>query len=295
MLKTDIAFKNVNRGFLPLLTAFMVFMACLTLATALTGNSVASGWEGRMSGSLTIQVMPDMKAKNPAKEIEERVKNISTVLKQTPGVRSASAMSLDETKALLRPWLGDMGAGRLDLPLPRLVTIEASDVIPINMRALEAEIKSYSALVRLETYDSWIGELRQTVGAAQTLLGLIIILMLATAGLAIAYATRSGLAANKKVVEIMHMVGAQNRYISRQFSRQMAELAALGGACGYAASLLATFAIRRFAGRIEGGIISDFALPDYVWLYMLAVPAAAVAIAKLTAMLTVRRVLERMV
>jgi cell division transport system permease protein len=168
-------------------------------------------------------------------------------------------------------------------------------VIPLNLSVLERELKAHSALVSIETYESWIGELRRTVGAAQTLLGLIIVLILATTGMTIAYVTRSSLAANRKVIEIMHMVGAQNRYISHQFSRQMAALAAIGGLAGYAASLAVMAVLRRFAGRIGGGIISDFSLPPYVWLYMLAVPVAAVAIAKLTAMATVGRSLDRMV
>ncbi|MDR1477117.1 MAG: hypothetical protein LBI17_03245 [Rickettsiales bacterium] len=295
MLKADAAFKNVDRGFLPMLAAFMVFLACLTLATALTGNSVATDWEGRTSGSLTIQLMPDLKAKNPEKEMEERIKAVSALLKRTPGVRSIRAIGLDETRELLRPWLGDMGGGRLDVPLPRIITLEASDVIPLGVDELKKEIGEYSALVAVETYEGWIGEFRKTVGAVQTLLGLIIVMMLATTAMAIAYATRSGLAANRKVVEIMHMVGARNSYISRQFSHQMALLSLTGAMSGYAASVAAIIAIRQFAGRIEDGIISDFALPPYVYLYMLAVPLAAVAIAKVTAMLTVTRALGKMV
>ena len=38
-----------------------------------------------------------MKNKNPNKEIEERIKNITEILKQTPGIKSSYAMSMNET------------------------------------------------------------------------------------------------------------------------------------------------------------------------------------------------------
>ena len=50
MLKTDIAFKtDLNKGFLPFITAFMVFVASITYATALIGNSLASDWNSQKS------------------------------------------------------------------------------------------------------------------------------------------------------------------------------------------------------------------------------------------------------
>ena len=98
MLKTDIAFKtDLNKGFLPFITAFMVFVASITLATALIGNTITSDWNNHMNNNITIQVLPDMKAKNPSQEIEARINNITKILKQTPGIKSFYAMTKNET------------------------------------------------------------------------------------------------------------------------------------------------------------------------------------------------------
>ncbi|MDE6224059.1 MAG: hypothetical protein K2M23_01130, partial [Alphaproteobacteria bacterium] len=209
MLKTDIAFKSdINKGFLPFITAFMVFLASITFATAMIGNDLTTDWNKRMSSNITIQVLPDMKHKNPNKEIEERIKNITLILKQTPGIKSSYAMNIKETTDLLKPWLGEIGKDKLDIPLPRIITVEISDIIPLNIRALTEEIKNYSNLITLETYESWMNEFSKTISALQTLLGLIIILILSTTAITIAYTTKSGLIANQNVIEIMHMVGA---------------------------------------------------------------------------------------
>ena len=83
MFKTDIAFKtDVNHNFLPFITAFMVFLASITFATALIGNNTASDWDKHMSNNLTIQVLPNMSDKKPQKEIEDRIKTVETFWKE---------------------------------------------------------------------------------------------------------------------------------------------------------------------------------------------------------------------
>lgn len=296
MLKTDIAFKSdINKGFLPFITAFMVFLASITFATAMIGHDLTSDWNKRMSNNITIQVLPDMKNKNPNKEIEERIKNIILILKQTPGIKSSYAMTLSETTELLKPWLGDIGKNKLDIPLPRIITVEVSDVIPLNIRALKDEIQNYSKLITVETYESWMSEFSKTISALQTLLGLIIILILSTTAITIAYATKSGLIANKNVIEIMHMVGAQNNYISKHFSNQMMNLSVMGGITGYIIACITIGIIKKFAGNIDGGIISNFNFSGMVYWYILLIPVIAGIISKLTAVLTVNKTLNKMV
>ena len=292
MLKTDIAFKtDLNKGFLPFITAFMVFVASITYATALIGNSLASDWNRHMSNNLTIQVLPDMRAKNPPKEIEERINNIKKILKQTPGIKSFYAMSKSETVDLLKPWIGD----KIDITLPRIISVQISDVIPLNTKTLVNEIKNYSSLIKLETYETWMFEFKNTVSAVQTLLGLIIILILSTTAITISYATKSGLNINKKVINIMHMVGATNKYISTQFSRQMMILAITGGSIGYIISCIVILIIKTISKDISDGIIANFEFSSYIYLQMLIIPIIAGIIAKVSAMLTIKKELNKMV
>ena len=296
MLKTDIAFKSdINKGFLPFITAFMVFLACITLATAIIGNDLTTDWDRRMSNNITIQVLPDMRNKNPDKEIEERIKNITEILKQTPGIKSSYAMSLKETTELLKPWLGDIGKNKLDIPLPRIITVEISDIIPLNIKALTDEIKNYSHLITIETYETWMSEFTKTLSALQTLLGLIIILILTTTGITICYATKSGLTTNKNVIEVMHMVGAQNSYISKHFSNQMMQLSITGGIIGYIISCISIMIIKHFAQNIDGGIISNFNFSTELYWYILLIPITAGIISKLTAIFTINKTLNEMV
>ncbi len=292
MLKTDIAFKtDLNKGFLPFITAFMVFVACITFATALIGNTLASDWNRHMNNNLTIQVLPDMKAKNPSQEIEERINNITKILKQTPGIKSYYAMTKGETVNLLKPWIGD----KINITLPRIISVQLSDIIPLNTKNLSKEIKNYSSLIKLETYENWMHEFRNTISAVQTLLGVIILLILLTTATTISYATKSGLNINKKVINIMHMVGATNKYVSTQFSRQMMLLAISGGFIGYIISCFVVIIIKSVSRDISDGIIANFEFSNYIYLQMLIIPIIAGIIAKISATLTIKNELNKMV
>ena len=57
-------------------------------------------------------------------------------------------MDIKETNELLKPWIGDFINDK-DIPLPRIISVEISDVIPLNIRALTTEIKNYSFLYHL--------------------------------------------------------------------------------------------------------------------------------------------------
>ena len=293
MLKTDIAFKSdINKGFLPLITAFMVFLASITFATALIGTSVTSDWRKHLSHNISIQVLPDMASKKPQKELDDRIKNIITILKQTPGIKSHYAMSIDETKSLLKPWIGEFNA---DIPLPRIITVETSDIIPLNLTALTREIENYSKNIKLDTYEDWMYNFTSSLSAIQTLLGIIIIMILATTGLTISYATRSGLNINKKVIGIMHMVGATNHYITVQFSRQMMKLALFGGSLGYLFSCIIIATIRYSSSYLTGDFMTNFSFPSYIYLYIIIIPLSASIIAKVSAILTIHKELSKMV
>ena len=192
MFKTDIAFKtDINKSFLPFITAFMVFLASITFATGLIGNSITRNWNQHLSNNITIQILPDVKNKNPQKEIETRISNITNILKYTPGIKSYNVMSLEETNKLIQPLLGDLKNMQFDIPLPRLISIEISDVIPLNYKTLKEEIQSLTKLIKFETYDSWIAETTKTISAIQTILSLILILILTTTALTISYTTKT--------------------------------------------------------------------------------------------------------
>ena len=66
----------------------------------------------------------------------------------------------------------------------------------------------------------------------------IFLLVLAAMGLAVAFATRGAMAGNQEIVGVLHFVGAEDRFIAREFQRHFLRLGLRGGAIGGACAVL---------------------------------------------------------
>jgi cell division transport system permease protein len=75
---------------------------------------------------------------------------------------------------------------------------------------------------------------------AATMVGIgvgLVLLVLAATGLAVAFATRGAMAGNREVVDVLHVVGARDGFIAREFGGRFFRLGLKGGAIGGAAAL----------------------------------------------------------
>ena len=115
--------------------------------------------------------------------------------------------------------------------------------------------------------------------------------MAAAAGAVIAFATRAGMAAQKDMVEVLHLSGARDNYIAGLFQLRFAKLAALAGLAGAAAAALVMALLK----SLGGGDGFTPALP-LAWSDLLAVspcPLVAATVAVLAARATTLRLLHR--
>ena len=71
----------------------------------------------------------------------------------------------------------------------------------------------------LDDHRAWVERMR-TMTRAAVVVGIGVLgLVLAATVLLVAFATRGAMAANRAIVEVLHFVGAKNRYIAGQFQR----------------------------------------------------------------------------
>ncbi|MDP2123414.1 MAG: ABC transporter permease [Parvibaculum sp.] len=273
---------------LVLVIAAMCFLASLALGAALSVNRVAQDWTRDLSGALTVQIKP-----SATTSPEEQIDAVMALLDRTPGILSATALSRADTEALLEPWLGT-GNVTEDLPLPRLVDIRIDAAAPPDLAALATDIAGAAPGATLDTHRQWRSELRRAARAATLLAYGILAAVAATMIAIVTFATRAGLSANREVVEVLHLIGARDKFIAAEVQRHFLHLGFRGGLIGLALSAL-TFLTLTFAGGGDGLFmvpISGLQPTDYPVLAV--VPFAAAAVAVLTARTTVMRSLERM-
>lgn len=259
--------------------AIMTFLASMTTGAVLLVRASASEWQSDVASELTIQIRP-----SPGRDLERDTQAVVEATRAQSGIIEVRPFSKDESAKLLEPWLGT-GLSLDDLPVPRLVVARVAPGAVPDFAALRTSITKAAPGASIDDHRAWIERMRSMTGAivlAGT--GILILVIIATV-ISVSFATRGAMAANRPIVEVLHFVGAQDRYIANHFLRHFLRLGLEGGLIGGLAAML-TFGFSEsiaswFSGTPVGdqfaALLGTFALPASGYL-MLGAQAVMIAI-----------------
>jgi len=269
-------------------TAVLCLFACLAVIAAEGANRAAAGWSAQLAGSATVLVRPTG-GESPDAAAERAVEALSAL----KGVAEAQVLEHAKAEALVEPWLGQ-GAQLADLPLPQLVTVDLDP--KAAHKPTSAELSQALKLANVDgvvdDHSRWIGDIQGAGRTARAAAAGAAALIALAAAAVIAFATHAGLAARREIVDVLHLSGAEDRFIVSLFQNRLAELAALAGAVGAAGAALAAAGARLLGG--SHGLTP--ALP-IAWSDLLAVlpcPLIAASIAAGAARVTAMRLIGRL-
>ena len=288
MLRSDLPLsRDSARFFLPAIIGFMVFLAALTLIGSMAVDNLLAQWRGAIEATFTVQ-LPPVENEVTAVANDRRSRALAAVV-GVAGVRSAILLSDADKAKLLEPWLGADAAG-LDLPLPDLIAVTSVPGAAIDTSALTTKLQAISPGASIDNHGHWRDAMtRATQMANMALLTLLLVIGLA-ASLTVVFVARAGLAAHRRVIEILHLVGAHDGYIAGQFQRHAFLRALAGGIAGAAVAAAAYLAAcYSLPGYSSGG----HDLTPGQWLAFALLPLIAALLAMLTTRYTVLRSLRR--
>jgi cell division transport system permease protein len=288
--RTDLPLdRDALSRYLPWLIAFMVYMAVLALAGLLVLAAMARYWDSDVSGTMTVQIPPT----GSVADDDKRVRAAVILLLGEPAIVHAEAITEGRLMALLEPWLGTAEVSA-DLPLPRLVDVEVKPGADLDMAGLARRLDAAVPGATLDDHRIWLDRLVRLVRSVEALAALVLALMCSATVGTVVFTTRTGLAIHHDVIEVLHLIGAHDGYIARQFAQRALTLGLRGGLIGLALAVPTLLAIGSLARRMEAGILPNLTLTLTHWLAIVSLPLMAAAIAMLTARLTVTRTLARM-
>lgn len=265
------------RRYLPWLMAMIVFLAVLALAGMMGVGAATARWDSGLKGTATVQLPPSPSAKG-----EGRVEKVLAVLHDTPGVISARPLDRGEAAALLEPWLGP-GAHNPGLPLPRLIDVRIRADAPPDMPGLAARLADAAPGTVIDDHRQALERLIALARSVE-LVALIVVLVVAFAAVAmVVVITRTGLAIHRDGVELLHLIGAEDGYVARQFQGQALELGLKGGVVGLALAAAAVGGLGYMSGQLAPGLVPRLELSPLQWAALGAVPLAVTALAVATA------------
>jgi cell division transport system permease protein len=287
-LRLDLPFQEDASGrFLPWIIALMVYLAAMGGIGLIWLSDALSQWNASLASSLTLQV--------PADASQPRIDMTLGALKQTKGVVSARLLQPDETAKLLQPWLGNSVAVAT-LPLPHLVDVRIDPQVTIDYTMLRQQLDSIVPNAQFENNRSWLGTVRDFAVRIEGVITAGVVAVTALIITIIIFAARIGLAIHRSVIELLHLLGARDAYIARQFQIHALSLGLRGGVIGGTAAALTILVIGPAARMLElPAPIATHGLLDWrIWLLIVVTGLAAGAIAMATARITVLRQLARM-
>jgi cell division transport system permease protein len=246
-LDSPIVPKNTIAGrALMAVVAIMTFLGTLTTGAVVLVVAAASEWQSDVAREMTIQVRP-----RTGRDIEQDVARAAGLARAAAGVVDVRPYSRAESARLLEPWLGDALA-LADLPVPRIIVVKLSSGTRPDLSALRTTLAREVPGASLDDHRGWIDRMRAMASSAIAVGIIIVALMIAATILSIAFATRGAMAANRPILEVLHFIGATDRYIATQFQRHFLALGLKGAALGGGVALLLFALARLVTDRLVG-------------------------------------------
>lgn len=287
--------KSAGTGFLILLIGLMTFLGVMSMAGSFALGSLTHHWSSGLENKLTVEIPADDSEDHirSADQIRSLAIDVKRRLDEQNFIRSNHILSEDEIKDLLSPWLGeDNTLG--DIPLPGLISVDLITFNPSLKNKMLTDLKRIVPNIQIDTHESWLADILRLTGALQFATIMIGLIIGATTAIAIAGAVKSRVAIHRKDVELLHLMGASDTYISKQFQRHAWILALQGSAAGMILGMIIILLIGFFFSNSAEALIPDFSLNMLHIFTILLLPALACLIAGLTAKFTVLRELALM-
>jgi cell division transport system permease protein len=231
--------------------AIMTFLASITTGAVLLVSASAAEWQSEVASEITVQVRP-----LAGRDIDRDTVAATEAIRAQSGIVEVRPFTKEESAKLLEPWLGS-GLSFDDLPVPRVIVARVSPGTTLDLAALRARVTQAAPTASVDDHRAWIERMRSMTGATVFAgVGILALVIVATI-ISVSFATRGAMAANRPIVEVLHFVGAGDRYIANRFLRHFLRLGLQGGVIGCGIAMLAFGFSESIAGWFSGTPVGD--------------------------------------
>lgn len=278
--------QSKSHRLIPWIIALMVYLGTMALTGAVLLHRIIESWQKDFKSGFTVelQVTGDHPGQSFLEGFQKQDK-LLTILRALPGVLKAETLASRGSLPVVDPreslFGNDAKAHRI------LIDVTLSQDARMDISTLELELRSLFSDISIKNHQIW----RETVlnighsllGISLTIAGSIGFVSVIT----IAFITHSGLVIHEKVIEILRLIGAENRFIAKQFQIYSLKMALKGGMIGTFLSII-TYLIMKY--KLQTLILDFFHTGQYeteLWFIIFFTPLFMMAIVMFSARMTV--------
>lgn len=218
--------------------AILSFLASLAALAGIAVSERAADWRDATAREATIQVVPQ-----PNRDPDADLARAATIARGVPGIAEVRVLTRGAAEHLLEPWLG-RGLDLAQLPVPRLAVLVFAEGRAPDMAGLARQLAAATPTATLDDHARWLARLTAAADAAVALALAAVLLVMTATGLAVGFATRGAVATAREVVEVLHLMGADDAFIARLFARRSLDVVLRGALLGTLAAGLAALVVR---------------------------------------------------
>ncbi len=276
--------------------AIMAFLSSLTAGGVYLVFSAASVWTNNISSEITVQVQS-----RSADAGDAKIAEIAKFLSGQNGVKKVSPYSREQSLKLVEPWIGKSEVLK-SFAIPRLIAVEIDRDNPPDLSTLKQVMEAKYPGAVLDDHGRWRGEIRRLTRFMELAgIGMLALMAAATAAVIIAAAT-SALASNKEIVAVLNFVGAEEKFIAKQFETHFLKVGIKAGVAGAGLAALVFLALPRVTEGMGGTAAAEAEIRRLVgagtldaggYAILVTVIVAVALICKMTSRYGVRRILNQ--
>jgi cell division transport system permease protein len=287
---------SVTGRSLTLVIAIMAFLASLTACGVYLVFNAASVWTNNISSEITVQVQS-----RGGDTGDVKIGEITKFLSDQIGVKRVMPFSREQSLRLVEPWIGKSDVLKT-FAIPRLIAVEIERDNPPEIATLKKvlEVKYPGAI--LDDHGLWRAEIHRVTRFLELAgIGMLFLMAAATGAVIIAAAT-SALASNREIVSVLNFVGAEEKFIAKQFESHFLKVGIKAGFAGAGMAVLVFLALPYLTQGISSSAASGAEIRRLVgagsldlggYAVLILVVVAVAAICKMTSRYGVRRILNQ--
>ena len=258
--------------FLGWIMASMIYLALLAVLFSIVSTLSFDKWSNATRDLVTIHV-PNPTKGTGSDDGVTRIDETLKILRAFPDIESVTILEKNDIERLINPLIEKDILKNILLPALIEIRLKRNEVLPDLNNAL----KNLSPDIFIEDHVELFLPDAKTFLGAKKLFSVIVSLTLFVAMISVIFTVHSGLAINREIIHVMHLIGAKNSFIARTFQKHVLKVLSISSVF---ATLLAigTFFILEsslrvaFFGDVEIDIFKQINLWD--WTIFMLVPVS---------------------
>jgi len=279
--------------FLEISTAISVFLFTITLAAYFMMSSMIASWNKSIINGLTIQIQPSSELMNQEDE-QMAVNKVILFVQGMEGVQKVKQISNEQITKLMSPWLGD-NANIEALPIPKLLDVRLKNGQTFDYKKAATSLKEIAPYASIDNHGLWLKKLVKSTSSLKLLSLFVLFLVLSASVFSIFYAVETSLKVHQNIIEILHIMGATDGYVAKQYAVRSCKISFISSIGGTILGLLSILVIAKLSSGLETGLIGAASLSTSHWCCLLTLPLWAALVSTIMSFLCVKQSLRKIV